>query len=159
MVVHLVAVGRVKNAAFRSACEEYEKRVGRYLKLVVKEVRDGGRRDRDAADALRLEGEAILDAASTGSALVALTRTGRGMSTAEFAEYVGRCRNQARDVTFVIGGAHGLHQSVLGAADHLLSLSPMTLPHELARLTLLEQLYRACTILRGEPYHKGGRVR
>jgi len=69
-----------------------------------------------------------------------------------------RWQQDRRDPVFVVGGAHGLDQSVLDRADYTLSLSTFTLPHDLARIVLLEQLYRACSILRGEPYHKGARV-
>jgi 23S rRNA (pseudouridine1915-N3)-methyltransferase len=98
----------------------------------------------------------LLRAVPSDALLVALTRDGQEMTSVDFARHLEEWQRRNRDVAFVIGGAHGLDAAVLDAADQRLSLSPMTLPHEIARLTLLEQLYRACTIIRGEPYHKGG---
>jgi 23S rRNA (pseudouridine1915-N3)-methyltransferase len=155
MAVYLVAVGKLKNAALRNACEDYYKRVRNYLKLEVCEVRDGGRTDRDAEAARKSEGKALLKAVPGGALVVAVTRTGRASSSSELAGQLEQWRREDRDVVFLVGGAHGLDAAVLAASDLRLSLSAMTFPHELARLVLLEQLYRACTISRGEPYHKG----
>ena len=156
MMLHLVAVGRLKNGPIREACGDYVARVQRYLKLEVVEVREGGRRDNRAALAREDEGKALLKAIPGSSQLVALTRLGTAETSSKFAGRLESWRDRGLDVVFVIGGAHGLDENVLKRANHQLSLSSWTLPHELARLTLLEQLYRACTILRGEPYHKGG---
>ena len=87
--------------------------------------------------------------------MVALDERGRSMSTDAFARWLGGRRDRAEDTTFVIGGAFGLDDEVRKRASLLLSLSPWTLPHDMARLLLAEQLYRAGTIIRGEPYHKG----
>ena len=154
MVLYIAAVGRVKNVALRQACEDYETRARRYVKLEVREVRDAGYSDRDAAAARRKEAEALLRAIPRGARVVALTRTGRSLSSVELADNLNQWQRDDLDVAFVVGGAHGLDAAVLDVAHSRMSLSAMTLPHELARLTLLEQLYRACTILRGEPYHK-----
>jgi 23S rRNA (pseudouridine1915-N3)-methyltransferase len=156
MIAQLVAVGHVRNPAIRSACEEYQGRIRRYLRLEVREVKDAGRRDRDAVAAREFESEVISKAVRRDTLVFALTRTGTRMSSTGFATRLDRLQLEGRDASFVIGGAHGLAQSVLDSSDIQLSLSAMTLPHELARLVLLEQLYRACTILKGEPYHKGG---
>jgi 23S rRNA (pseudouridine1915-N3)-methyltransferase len=85
---------------------------------------------------------------------VALARQGTAWSSEELAQQVTRWQREARPVALTIGGSHGLSPEVLASADQW-SLGPLTLPHELARVVVLEQLYRACTILRGEPYHKG----
>ena len=157
MVLRLVTVGRLKDSSIREACDSYIARLKRYLRLEVIEVRDGGRRDSRAALAREEEGKALLKAALPAtSQVVALTRLGCAETSSQFAGRLEGWRDRSLDVAFVIGGAHGLDEGVLKRANHRLSLSPLTLPHELARLTLLEQLYRACTILRGEPYHKGG---
>jgi 23S rRNA (pseudouridine1915-N3)-methyltransferase len=86
-----------------------------------------------------------------------LSRTGTTNTSHEFAERVRQWREDSRDVTLVIGGAFGLDPDLIASGEGTLSLSAMTLPHELARAILLEQLYRADTILHGEPYHKGGK--
>jgi 23S rRNA (pseudouridine1915-N3)-methyltransferase len=155
MIVHVLAVGRVKDAALSEACDAYASRIRHHQRLEIREVREAGRRERDAAGARRLEGEALLDAVPSGSHVVALTRGGEARSSEELADLLERWREQARDVAFLVGGAHGLDPALLDRAHQRLTLSSMTLPHELARLVLLEQLYRAMTILRGEPYHKG----
>ena len=86
--------------------------------------------------------------------MVACELAGRMMTSDEFAAWLQRLREQARDVAIVIGGAFGLGAVIKQRASHSLALAPWTLPHEVARLVLAEQLYRAGTILRGEPYHK-----
>jgi 23S rRNA (pseudouridine1915-N3)-methyltransferase len=157
MLVRLVAVGRMRNLGLRAACDEYLRRARRGLPLDVHEVPEAGRRAGRPADARRLEGERLAAAVPAAGRLVALTRTGRGFSSEELAELVGRWRQEARDVALLVGGAFGLDEALIARADLRLSLSPLTMPHELARLVLVEQLYRAVTILRGEPYHKGAR--
>jgi 23S rRNA (pseudouridine1915-N3)-methyltransferase len=86
--------------------------------------------------------------------LVALDERGSTMTSPEFSAWLQRLREEARDVAFAIGGAYGLSERVRQAATHRLALAPWTLPHELARLVLAEQFYRAGTIVRREPYHK-----
>lgn len=156
MALHLVTVGRIKDRSIGDACERYVARVKRYMKFDVTEVRDAGRRDSRAGLAREEESKALLRAIPATSQLVALTRSGKEETSSRFARRLEGWRDGGVDVGFVIGGAHGLDERVLSRAHHLLSISKWTLPHELARLVLLEQLYRACTILRGEPYHKGG---
>ena len=155
MVLYLVAVGRVRDAAFSAACDEYITRIRRTQRLELKEVREAGRRARDASTVLRLEGDALLEAIPEGSRPFALTRGGRGYTSEQFARQLSAWQHDARDVALIIGGAHGLDQRVLDRAEGTLSLSRLTMPHELSRVVLTEQLYRALTILRGEPYHKG----
>jgi 23S rRNA (pseudouridine1915-N3)-methyltransferase len=87
--------------------------------------------------------------------MVALLRDGQGWTSAELARRLDEWQIAARPVTFVIGGSHGLAAALIERAERRWSLGPVTLPHELARVVVLEQLYRAFTILRGEPYHKG----
>lgn len=155
MRIHLVAVGRVRDPALREACDDYAGRIRRYQRLEVTEVREAGRPDRAADAARHVEGEALLGAVPPECRVVALTRHGKAWSSEDLAHAVERWQMEGSDVALLIGGAHGLDADVLRRADVTLTLSPFTLPHELARLVLLEQLYRACTILRGEPYHKG----
>ncbi len=156
MTIYVVAVGRVKSSSVRDACLDYETRARRYVKLEVREVRDGGFGDRDADTARKIEGEALLKAIPRNADVVAVTRVGEPMRSSDLARRLDDWKQSNKDVVFVIGGAHGLDEAVVDSSQAQLSLSQMTFPHDLARLTLLEQLYRACTILRGEPYHKGG---
>ena len=140
MRYRVVAVGRVKDAALRAACDEYLARLRHYAKVEELEVKDEAR---------------VLGAIPDGSRLVALSRRGEGWSSTALAEQTARWELEARDVTFAIGGADTLPADVLGRAERVWSLSPLTLPHELARVIVYEQLYRAHTIRRGEPYHRG----
>lgn len=155
MRVRLLAVGRVRDPALHRACAGYADRIGRYLRFAVEEVRDAGRSDAAADTARQIEAQALLKSVGASDTVVALTRLGETVSSEDLAQRLGRWQVGARDVSLVVGGAHGLGDDLLARADATLSLSALTLPHELARLVVLEQLYRACTILRGEPYHKG----
>jgi 23S rRNA (pseudouridine1915-N3)-methyltransferase len=136
-----------------ACCEEYVRRIRKSVKLEIREVRTPAGRFHPS-QRLKLEGERLLEAVPSGALMVGLTRAGTAQSSEEFARCLGRWREEGRDVAFVIGGAYGLDSNVLGRCDFRLSLSKFTFPHELARLILLEQLYRALTILAGSPYHK-----
>jgi 23S rRNA (pseudouridine1915-N3)-methyltransferase len=153
MKFQIVAVGRPAVGPLRDAIAEYEKRASRYWPLEVIEVRAEPARARSRDEVRRLERARLLERAS--GILVALDERGRSMSTEEFAKWVAERRDRAEDTTFVVGGAFGLDADVRDRASLVLSLSAWTLPHDMARLLLAEQLYRAGTILRGEPYHKG----
>jgi 23S rRNA (pseudouridine1915-N3)-methyltransferase len=155
MVIHLLAVGRVRHAALRAACEDYLARARRYFRLEVHEVPDATRGGRTGAEAREREGAALLRALPAGVPPVALTRAGREDDSARLARRLGEWQRLGRDIALVLGGAGGLSPAVLERCSLTLRLSALTLPHELARLVLLEQLYRAGTILRGQPYHKG----
>lgn len=132
----------------------YETRAARYWPLAVVEVREAGSRGGDVEGTRRLEGERLLERIPTRAELVACDPGGEVLDSAAFAAWLRDRRDRAQDVAFVIGGAFGLSEAVRGRARRRLSLAPWTLPHELARLVLAEQLYRAGTIARGEPYHK-----
>jgi 23S rRNA (pseudouridine1915-N3)-methyltransferase len=140
MRYRVVAVGRVKDAALRAACDGYLARLSHYAKLDEVEVKDEARID---------------GSIPVGSRLVALTRQGESWSSRDLAARTERWERDARDVTFAIGGADALPEGLRARADECWSLSPLTLPHELARVVVYEQLYRAYTIRRGEPYHRG----
>jgi 23S rRNA (pseudouridine1915-N3)-methyltransferase len=151
--LHLLAVGRLR-PSYREACDDYLRRLGRYLTVAEAEVREAARAP--SPEAQREEEAARLRARiPAGAATVALARDGRGWSSAELARVVEQWRLAARPVAILIGGSRGLAPSLLAAAGARWSLGPLTLPHELARVVVAEQLYRAMTILRGEPYHKG----
>lgn len=157
MNVTVLAVGKVKEP-LSAPVAEFEGRARRYWRLTVKELASGGGRGRSVApDVVReAEGRRILGRVPDGAELVALTRRGQPWSSVELARYLDRLTVRAAPgVAFVIGGAFGLDEAVLARATRKLSLSTLTLPHELARLVLAEQLYRAGTIIRREPYHKG----
>ncbi|MBI3982722.1 MAG: 23S rRNA (pseudouridine(1915)-N(3))-methyltransferase RlmH [Gemmatimonadetes bacterium] len=154
MVVHVLAAGRLTSHGLGLACADYEIRLGRFVRVVVREVRPGPAHASPAVR-MRIEGERLLAAVPRGTRAIALTRAGRPETTESFARKLAGWRTTATDVAFLIGGAHGLSAETLDRCDARMSLSPLTLPHEIARLVLLEQLYRAGTILQGTPYHKG----
>ena len=153
MRIIVAAVGRPRDAALAAAIREYETRAARYWPLDVQEVREEPGRSAAPAVVRRREGERLA-AAVQGARVVACDAAGRGMPSEDFAAWLQRERESGRDLAFLIGGAHGLDASVVERAELRLALAPWTLPHELARLVLAEQLYRAGTIQRGEPYHK-----
>jgi 23S rRNA (pseudouridine1915-N3)-methyltransferase len=154
MKITLVAVGKVKGS-LAEAVRDYEERAARYWKLAAIEVDAGAGGSKDEVEAVRkAEEERIVARLPEDADLVALTRTGQPVGSRAFASYLQDHALHRRDVVFVIGGAFGLGPGLLARARQM-TLSPMTFPHEVARLLLAEQLYRAGTILRGEPYHKG----
>jgi len=151
----LIAVGKARSRELAAGIDEYERRVRRYWPLKVVEVKEESARSRTEDEVRRREGERLLEAAGAGTLVVACDEQGTMLRSEEFAEWLREERERAlRDVAFVIGGAYGLSEDVLARADVRMALTRWTLPHELARLVLVEQLYRAGTILRGEPYHK-----
>ncbi len=156
MRVLIAAVGR-PSRLLAGPIREFEARAGRYWKLDAAEIpAEKASRNRPEADIMRAEAERLQAAIPAELDTVALTRTGRRWSSRELARYLnGLAVAGSPGAAFVIGGAFGLDDELLAGARHRVSLSPMTLPHELARLVLAEQLYRAGTIVRGEPYHKG----
>lgn len=155
MKVTLLVVGKAKGA-MADPIAEYEQRIRHYFSFEIVEVKEeSASRGRAPQEVMAVEGERLLDRVPRGTELVALDRTGGQWSSEKLARYLEALAVESHPgSTLVIGGAFGLAPSVLERADRRLSLSEMTLPHELARLVLSEQLYRAGTILRGEPYHK-----
>jgi len=150
----VAVVGKPRDANLAGAIREYETRASRYWPLDVHEVREEPARSGSADLVREREGERLLSSVPDNAAVVACELSGRTMTSEQFAAWLQQLREQARDVAIVIGGAFGLGANVKKRAAHSLALAPWTLPHEVARLVLAEQLYRAGTITRGEPYHK-----
>ena len=154
MRVLVAAVGKPRGEGLGAAIREYETRASRYWPLEIHEVREESART-TAPDLVRdREGARLLAALPAGAELVACDVGGKAMSSEEFARWLQAKRESARDLAFALGGAYGLSTGVRERAVVRIALAPWTLPHELARLVLAEQLYRAGTIVRGEPYHK-----
>ncbi len=153
MEIWLLAVGKLR-PCYREACDDYLRRLGRRAKVHEVEVREAARAPTRAVQ--QAEEAARLRARLPPRArVIALAREGDSWSSADLARRTGRWETEARPLAFMIGGSTGLDPGLLAGADHRWSLGPLTLPHELARVVVAEQLYRAGTILRGEPYHKG----
>lgn len=154
MRIVLLAVGRPKGAALASAIADYEARITRYFRFETVEVRDAPQ-GRDEAKAREEESAALLTAVPEGLDLVALDPGGEAWTSEELARYLGELGLYGKPgATFAVGGPRGLGEGILSRATRRWALSSLTLPHELARLVVAEQLYRAGTILRGEPYHR-----
>lgn len=152
----VVCVGRLKEKYWAAACAEYLKRLGPYAKTKVVEVADidpakaGGEQA-----ALRREGEAVLKALPARAYVVLLAIDGVPRSSEELAQRIEALGvSGVGELAFVVGGSCGVSDAVRERADEAVSFGPITLPHNLARVVLLEQLYRACKINRREPYHK-----
>jgi len=154
MRVVIAVVGKPRHAGLAAAIEDYERRAARYWPLDVYEVREEPARSRSADIVRNRESERLLDAIPQTALVVVCEVNGRQMTSERFSAWLQAERERARDVAFLIGGATGLGESARARASDTLALAPWTLPHELARLVLAEQLYRAGTIVRGEPYHK-----
>jgi 23S rRNA (pseudouridine1915-N3)-methyltransferase len=151
MQIALVAVGRLR-PYYRDACDDYLRRLRRHAKVTEHEIREGP--DANAAVQRREEAARIRGQLPKGGQIVALAIDGDGWSSEELAARVDRWRLAARPLALVIGGATGLDETLVGEADARWSLGPLTFPHELARVVVCEQLYRAFSILGGAPYHK-----
>ena len=153
MDVTVVAVGKLR-PYYRQAADEYLRRLKRYASVREAEVREASKAPTPGAQ--RIEEAARLETRiNEGSTVVALGREGTGWNSRELARQLERWLLAARPLAMVIGGSAGLEPALLARAHARWSLGPLTLPHELARVVVFEQLYRAFTILRGEPYHKG----
>jgi 23S rRNA (pseudouridine1915-N3)-methyltransferase len=153
--LRLLCVGRLSESYLREGCTLFTERLRHYLPLTVEELKEQKAANRgEIARAVTLEGEQLLGRIPAGAFAVVLDERGRGMSSTDLAALLERHMVAGTgEWVLVIGGAHGLSDAVRQRADLLLSLSALTLPHQLARLLLLEQLYRSGTIIRNEPYH------
>ncbi len=157
--VYLICVGKLKEKFYKDACAEYVKRLSPYCKLTVIEIPEV-KLSKDPTlgeitNALAREGEAIRGKIPPSSRMAALCVEGRMRSSEEMAQMFPMVGSSPdKHMVFVIGGSYGLHPSIKAEANIQLSMSPMTFPHHLARVMLLEQIYRAFKINEGSSYHK-----
>ena len=158
MNITVLAVGKLKDRFFEEGCGEYARRLGRYCAFSVREAAD-----EKAPESLPpaqeeqvkdREGKRLLSLLDGKDHVIALTVTGKAYTSEGLAERIGALRDQGKNVSFLIGGSLGLSREAVARADEEWSLSKLTLPHRLARLVLLEQLYRSFKILNHETYHK-----
>ncbi len=158
MNITIFAVGKLKDRFFEEGCAEYAKRLSRYCTLTVREAADEkAPEDLSPAQEQQVkerEGKRLLSLLNPRDHVIALTVTGKAYTSEGLAERIKELRDQGQNVSFLIGGSLGLSKEAVDRADEELSLSKLTLPHRLARLVLLEQLYRSFKILNRETYHK-----
>lgn len=157
MKMSVLAVGHRMPAWVTAGFDEYAKRMPRDMPLSLRELKPAPRGSGASGDVTRwlgMEATRLHDAVPAGALRVVLDERGRSFPTRDLARHLGRWRDESRDVAFVIGGADGLAQEMKDSADLLWSLSPLTLPHGLARVILAEQIYRAASILFNHPYHR-----
>lgn len=158
MNVKIVCVGKLKERYFEDACAEFQKRLGRFCALEIAELPDEKAPESlhpaDEVLVKEKEGKRILKAIGQRDFVVALAIDGKQMTSEAFSAFLGEKETEARPLTFVIGGSLGLSDEVYARANARISFSKMTFPHRIARLLLLEQLYRGFKILHNEAYHK-----
>ena len=157
MPISILAVGKI-SLPFSPASQEFEKRISRYDKLQVIQVQDIKEpltlSPALMEQSLQKEGLGVLQKIKAGDYVIALCIQGEQQGSLQFARQLGKLRDEGRHIVFVIGGSLGLSEEVIKRADEKLSLSAFTMPHQLARVVLLEQIYRSYKILSGERYHK-----
>ena len=159
MRINIVCVGKIKEKYLKLGIDEFKKRLSKYCKLEIIELEDEkapeNLSDKEMLMIKEKEGKKILSKIKDNSYVIALAIDGKNLSSEELAETINKLGVRGiSNITFVIGGSLGLSDEVLSRADYKLSFSKMTFPHQLMRLILLEQVYRAYRINNGEPYHK-----
>ena len=159
MKITIIAVGKIKESYFTNAIAEYRKRLSRYCKLEIIELADEktpeGASEAEERQIVAREGERILKSIKEGMYVFALAIAGNMLSSEQLAAKVEHLGVSGEShLCFIIGGSLGLDERVLKRADLTLSFSPMTFPHQLMRVILLEQIYRSYRIIQHEPYHK-----
>ncbi|MCL6258919.1 23S rRNA (pseudouridine(1915)-N(3))-methyltransferase RlmH [Aquiflexum sp. TKW24L] len=155
MQIRLIAVGKTDHVAIQSLLEEYSKRLGFYIKFELEIIPDlKNSKNLSEASQKEKEGELILKKVQTSDELVLLDEQGKQYSSVDFSDYLQKKMNAGlKQLVFVIGGTYGFSAEVYQRANGKISLSKMTFSHQMVRVFFVEQLYRAFTILKNEPYH------
>lgn len=154
MKTELILVGKTNDKHFKAVIDDYVSRVGHYMPFsitVIQELKNTKSLSEDQQK--QKEGEMILKLVQPSDTLVLLDEHGKEFRSVEFATWIERKQQTARRLLFCIGGPYGFSESVYKRADEKISLSKMTFSHQMVRLVFTEQVYRACTIIKGEPYH------
>ncbi len=150
----LILIGRTVNKHFCAGIDDYTERIGHYMPFEIKIIPDiKNTKNITEEQQKQAEGELILKQIQPTDTMVLMDEKGYGYRSVEFAKWIEQKRNSARRLVFVIGGAYGFSDAVYKRANEKISLSRMTFSHQMVRLIFTEQLYRACTIIKGEPYH------
>ena len=154
MKTTLILVGKTTDKHFLAGIEDYTARIGHYMPfeiVTIPELRNTKSLSEEQQKAA--EGELILKQIQTQDTVVLLDEHGKELRSIEFAKWLEQKRNTARRLVFIVGGPYGFSEAVYARANEQLSLSKMTFSHQMIRLVFTEQVYRACTIIKGEPYH------
>ena len=159
MKITILAVGKLKEKYWKQAIAEYEKRLGAYSKIEMIEVPDEkapeNMSDKEIEQVKEKEGQRLLAKIKPQATVITLEIQGKMLSSEGLAKELQQRMTQGQsDFVFVIGGSNGLHQDVLNRSNYALSFSKMSFPHQLMRVVLIEHVYRAFKIMRGEAYHK-----
>lgn len=154
MNLTVIGVGHKMPDFVDKGVKEYAKRFGREFNFKIVEIKPVGRQGENTDKILDQEADKIFEAAGSGSLIVALDERGKDMTTRELAKLMEKWMEDGTNPTFVIGSADGLSPRVKSSAGLMMRLSSMTLPHAMARLLLVEQLYRAVSIIQNHPYHR-----
>jgi len=156
MKIKTIFVGKLQDRYLKEGIETYRDRISRYSQIELVEVEDEAVTAKaDQGKIKGKEAERIIKRVSPDSLLVALDEKGKGLSSEGLAGFIQKAMDSGiKEISFVVGGSLGLGEKVRERADLALSLSPMTFTHQMVRVILLEQIYRAFTIIKGEPYHK-----
>lgn len=159
MKITILAVGKLKEKYWKQAISEYEKRLSAYSKIEIIEVPDEkapeNMSDKEIEQVKEKEGQRLLAKIKPQATVITLEIQGKMLSSEGLAEEMQRRMTQGQsDFVFAIGGSNGLHENVLQRSNYALSFSKMTFPHQMMRVVLIEQVYRAFKIMRGEAYHK-----
>ncbi|MFQ3783018.1 23S rRNA (pseudouridine(1915)-N(3))-methyltransferase RlmH [Staphylococcus saprophyticus] len=159
MKITILTVGKLKEKYWKQAIAEYEKRLSAYSKIEIIEVPDEkapeNMSDKEVEQVKEKEGQRLLAKVKQQSTVITLEIKGNMLTSEGLAKEIeSRMTRDQSDFTFIIGGSNGLHKDVLDRSDYALSFSKMTFPHQMMRVILIEQVYRAFKIMRGEAYHK-----
>lgn len=150
----LILMGKTVERLYAEAIVDYENRIGHYMPFNIKVIPElKNSKSLSESQQKEKEGELMLKTVDDKSFVVLLDERGREMRSVEFADWLGNKQQTLRQLTFIIGGPYGFSNAVYERADAKMSLSRMTFSHQMVRLIFVEQLYRACTIMRNEPYH------
>ncbi len=154
MKITLLLIGKTNSAEVKAICDDYRKRINHYMKMEEIILDNGSVKIQDKQKVKEKEGEVILKKLTPTDFVVLLDDKGKEFTSVQFAQYLNNQFNQSvKNICFVVGGAYGFSEDVYQRANAKLSLSKMTFSHQIVRAIFAEQLYRAFTILRGEPYH------
>ncbi len=151
-MIKIITIGQIKESYLKEAIEEYKKRIQKYTSIEIIELKDEGLVEIDKA--IKLEAEKIERILTGKEYIITLEIEGKEYTSEEFAEKLRTIQIENSNITFIIGGSYGLSDEIKNRSNYKLSFSKMTFPHQLFRVILLEQIYRAYKILNNETYHK-----